>query len=179
MATPPYSICVKVSISGYEAGRNIVDAIISILANFIKDPIVPIYQSYSISFGNTHVAIRVKHDALILQTYPRGNNTTIILSEEKIGADNTEKEELIVQCFIAIIFKRMELYGIVGIPEYLDCEGIIRDCDAMTIKNAYAEYEEEQAIAAYITLTGDNLSSRESILQRLKAVATNALDELD
>jgi hypothetical protein len=49
----------------------------------------------------------------------------------------------------------------------------------MTIKNAYAEYEEEQAIAAYITLTGDNLSSRESILQRLKAVATNALDELD
>lgn len=139
---------------------------------------MPTYRSYSISFGNTHVAIRVKHDALILQTYPRSNNTTIVISEEKIGADNnTEKEELIAQCFIAIIFKRMELYGIVGIPEYLDCEGIIRDCDAMTIKKAYAEYEEEQAIAAYIDLTGDNLSSREYILQELKAV--NALDELD
>ena len=70
MTTPLSSIYVKVSIGGYEAGRNIVDGIISILVNFIKDPIVPIYRSYSISFGNkhTHVAIRVKHDALILQT---------------------------------------------------------------------------------------------------------------
>lgn len=179
------SVSIKVSLVNRDQGNCILARIIATLAPIIEKtnplqnwaPSGYGLRTTIIHFVNNNamnVKIFKSDSELILQFLPNYNNRQIALEPKKIGACDDEATDLIVQFLLSVLFKRMASYGIEDIPEGLDYEGAIQD--ETTLKEAFQKFEEEQAIAAYVALTGDDSASRESILQELAMIDLNELD---